>query len=704
MSTDAPQQLSATWQPGAVSAETVDVEKLRKDLDALNDTLKFGQSQQEEKDKAQDELLAMEFNLLKQELGNYVKGTESEDQKKFILTKIAAVGSKLQVVELQTQGLADELHSLPSEMREEIRSLITATSNELMENAQKLKEQMEKVSEAVLAQVKMVDQRLADNSEEDERFQEFVKSRLGVVERMLGISEDGQVSEDRLRQLLGGDGAVHAKVQQLDKDVTGLQESHRSVVERVDEQERSLSDLMSKDNIPIPEKVDNCIERINTLEERVDEVQGRKGSPLDWLEARVHALAESDYQAQQQRVKDLPNRFAELTIRVEALESLAEAAQQQNHAAENAQVQCLTDPEVPVYEEVAVEQEVAEGTAGENDGIAPPASAASKRSARSPISPLLSAQSNSFMDGVEEVSQVKLFEDMERLRRIVECMESTMPLDVRQNISFFKSRFNAGDNIAVSQSTSRDLWTASSDLETQVLELKQEAGGVGVRITKCEQLVSRENSNLSKAMRGMERELDRVRVRVDELWAQLPQLVAILAPLQIHLQDASPGQNALELEPSVQPPVLNVRTQTPVEALKPLSKLIEATLQKCINELREDLLTSFDDVKGSLGTKANEVQVEGRQLHDKVTHLQDQVEKWARSPLRGKTPASRWIAPGAAIAFRSTLAGREKATHAAMNGAEVPGNCHAHCKKTSSPEATRPMSKSTGRLPVLSKS
>merc|ERR1712232_677798 len=37
-----------------------------------------------------------------------------------------------------------------------------------------------------------------------------------------------------------------------------------------------------------------------------------------------------------------------------------------------------------------------------------------------------------------KISYVDLFKDMERMRSIIECMEQTMPLHVRQSISFFK--------------------------------------------------------------------------------------------------------------------------------------------------------------------------------------------------------------------------------------------------------------------------
>lgn len=291
-----------------------------------------------------------------------------------------------------------------------------------------------------------------------------------------------------------------------------------------------------------------------------------------------------------------------------------------------------------------------------------------------------------------------------------------MPSDVRQNISFFKSRFNTPATIEGGHSISRDTghssWNTSADLESHVLELKNEAEDVGMRMKKCEQLLSRENSNLNKAMRGMEKELERVRSRVDELWTQLPRLGAILAPLEIHLVqqgDGSKSQTPVDTSTSERQ-ASQVRAQTPVEALKPLSQLIEGTLQKCIDELRTDLMTSVVDVKGVLATKTTE----GRQLQETVTQLQGQVEGLATSqaPLRKTLPSSRWVPPGSTIALRSSVASREKATNAAVasaSGLEPAVSCHARCKTPSSPHSpeaslSRPMSQSAGRLPALSKS
>merc|ERR1712224_1184352 len=180
-------------------------------------------------------------------------------------------------------------------------------------------------------------------------------------------------------------------------------------------------------------------------------------------------------------------------------------------------------------------------------------------------------------------------------------------------------------------------------------------------------------------MRGMERELERVRSKVDELWAQFPRLGQILAPLEIHIQNVNnveSGRPKMTDMSSEEFPTgaVSVRAQTPVEALKPLSKLIEGTLEKSINELRHDLMSSFDDVKGALATKSNEFQMEGRQLHDKVTQLQGQVDELSRPPSRVNVkslPSARWVTPDSTIAFRSSVVNREKATNAAMANADV---------------------------------
>merc|ERR1712232_181141 len=125
------------------------------------------------------------------------------------------------------------------------------------------------------------------------------------------------------------------------------------------------------------------------------------------------------------------------------------------------------------------------GNFGDYEGAARSLSA-SRIDYASARSPMFSAKTSSTMHlASPELSQVNLFEDMERLRRIMECMESAMPSDVRQNISFFKSRFNTPATIEGGHSISRDTghsWNTNTDLESHVLELKNEAEDVGMRM------------------------------------------------------------------------------------------------------------------------------------------------------------------------------------------------------------------------------
>lgn len=184
-------------------------------------------------------------------------------------------------------------------------------------------------------------------------------------------------------------------------------------------------------------------------------------------------------------------------------------------------------------------------------------------------------------------------------------------------------------------------------------------------------------------------------------------------PLQVHLQEAEPTG-----EPG-ESPAVTVHAETSVAALKPLSSLVEATLQKSINELRSDLFNRLSDFKGEVGTKASELKVD-------VTQLQDKVDRWARSPARAKlasagavrsAPSARWVPP--ATPNRSTMAVREKAAAAAMGDAEsvrckdckspstpdVPVRCASATGRARS-EASRKdkLARSTGCLPELGKS
>jgi len=290
------------------------------------------------------------------------------------------------------------------------------------------------------------------------------------------------------------------------------------------------------------------------------------------------------------------------------------------------------------------------------------------------------------------LSYVNLFEDMERLRCIVEAMEPTMPVEVRRAIGFFKGprknlpdsggktgsrggsqRKQLGNGGQTSQSKAAP---PGFELEAEVLELRSESDDHAQRVQRMEELLSREASNLLKAVRGVEREQDQMKLRVDDLWHKFPQLLAILDPLQVRLEGSAAESD------------LQVQAESAIEALKPLGGLLESALQKSIDRLRQDLLRDLSEVRGGLETKASS---------DDFVILRDRVDRWARGPM---TPSKPSLA-----SYRGKALDRQPNMELTMSQPRSPDRLksagspiHEKCKHT-----TCPCSASTGRLPSLSR-
>merc|ERR1719204_152729 len=96
-----------------------------------------------------------------------------------------------------------------------------------------------------------------------------------------------------------------------------------------------------------------------------------------------------------------------------------------------------------------------------------------------------------------------------------------------------------------------------------------------------------------RAVRGMEREQDQIKSKVDDLWREVPKMNAILDPLHVQL---SPGPAVGDLQ---------VQAEASLEALKPLSGVLEASLQRSIDQLRHDLVGSLSEMRGGLEGKAS---------------------------------------------------------------------------------------------------
>lgn len=674
------------------AATSEDLEKTEKALKALEERYNLQVGLQEQKDAAQDEILAMRFDSMKRDLQNYVRNQDLEEQKGFIVTKV---------------------HHIDIEMKDAIKSLGTSLREEVSRDARKLQEQLEKVSAAVVNQLKMVDNRLRDNVEADTIFEKLVADRLARVEAELRIeppngspmgSPHGGPPEAPAGGYFGGGLAQESKAQESKAAAKASPREVQRVEARVDEvvvELERLRRVFEEEKQRVTEQLDpahpgmvassKLERRISTLEDRVDDVSEkeveltrkiehvkehieRPPNPLDWLEERVGELARK---RGGERV-DVIQRLGEVTGRLKLLENQRDEAALALRELPS-EGGCLdAEPQLLVLDRPAGQRVQDPSDSSEGDA------ALSKRSISERASQSLSVRRSHSAVEVDSphLSYVNLFEDMERLRCIIECMEETMPLEVRRSIQFFKgSRKDGGRNASSRGGGSRGDKAKPRpglELEAEVLGLRTEAEEQSHRVQRCEDVLARESANVLKVVRGIEREQDQMKLKVDDMWQKLPQLAAILAPLQLQL---SRGNDAAV-------PELHVQAETAIEALKPLSGLLEASLQKAIEKLRQDVVSGLVEVKNEVGTKAS--------VSD-FTLLKDRVEKWSRS--RTPSPKSGSLTPYKMKALERELA-LETDNRKLARGLERCKTAagHERCKAT-----TAPFSASTGRLPVLSK-
>jgi len=668
-----------------------DLEKLHKALKHIEDRFESQTRLQEQKDISQDEMLEMQFDSVRRDLSICIKNSDLEDQKSVLLAKI-------QTIEIE---LKDSMRSMGNSLREEISR-----------DARKLQDQLEKVSKAVLEQVKMVDERLKENAEADGLFEDLVRERLARVEAELGLNDEGGTGESSPDSAsaggTGGGGgggpgnrragsAPQQAIQNLEGRIDNLVARLDLVQRELDEQKRQSAQELAEDaeaGIPSGREAKKKLEhRVATLEDKVEEVVVKEAvatkeiqelkekvsldNPLDWLEERVGELARK---RGGDRV-DVIARLAEVTSQMEALEKWREEflAEQEQYRGQQQQAVAEAAAAVAAHSPEAA-------TACEDEAKSVSSSKGGRSSTRG-----ASRKGQNAVDG-SQPSFVNLFEDMERLRCIIECMEETMPLEVRRSIQFFKGARKGGDassrgGPSVGSNSGgikqRDnigdgkvKEPAGLELEAEVLGLRSEADEQAQRVQRCEEILAREHSNLLKALRGVEREQDQMKLKVDDLWHKLPQLATILAPLQVHVASSAGGTDT--------------RVESTIEALKPLSGLMEAALQKSIDKLRQDLLLNLTEVSGRVDLKASA---------DEFSTLRDRVERWARSPTPSPSRASLSAYKNRALdSMESTRDTAHWPQRSLERSKTSGGTCHEKCKAT-----TCPSSASTGRLPALSK-
>lgn len=624
---------AATTAAMAMPQDLLDA--VRRDLDGLTGKYENDRQVQVQKDEAQDKLLEMQFDTMKRELGTYIRGKDLEDQKAFLLAKVS---------------------NIEIELRESIRSLGTSLRNEVSTDASRLHEQLDKIGQSVTAQIRLVDERLKANSESDSQFQEAMLSRLGRVEKELGLDEAG-----------GGGGGLPARLAGLEEEVKDLAgrplpgspkaaapgvvqevqgEVDPELVKMLTDRLEALEEQMANMK-PRQEKVEADVQEVK---EMVEEVQ--RSTKLDWLEKRVKELADTRA-GEKPDPKRMVSQINELTSRTMLLETFKEEHDAFHKEMEEKALQASLAPPPPKPKQREEEEESEEGS---------PHAGESTLNLDNP-----------------ELSYVNLFQNMERLQMVVECMEESMPLEVRRSIAFFKGP-KAKKRGKRSSSPGRPL-----ELAAEVLGLKSESEEQAMRVQRMEEMLQNQQENLLRALRGSQTEQEQMKAKVEDLWRQFPQVSAILAPLQVSVTARPEGVIENTDGDAAGIKGLKVTATSSIEALKPLGGLIESSIQKSLGQLRDDLLQSLAEVKGDVGSKASA---------NDLSLLKDRVERWARSPSPMRSPSLAGYKGRSPNASGEGWASQSREGGVARSKSSA--NCHCRCKET-----TDPCAQSTGKLPAL---
>lgn len=643
---------------------------------------------QGEKDKAQDELLAMQFDLLKREFTSYTTWKDLEDQKHFVESKLKANAMKLEAFQQGTenrfQRVDSEMQDMHDEVKVEVRSQIAALRELLTAEAKKVSDQLQIVSESVLKQIMMVDEKLAENSEGDAKLQEWVKARMREA--------------DLRSQAAGCAGAAGEVLASVEAAQCAMEERLQVLEASLNKTESNVQRARS-DSEQAGEKVDKAFKRISTLEERMEKV-GESQSPMDWLEEKVAALARREPSPLEERAAALAAKQA--NERFETLDTRLEA--------ESLRLQGVLDDLAKRMDSVeegggfdGAGFDGSSGVLGEASiGDAPGSAGGSVRGSRGPH------------------GKVDVFEELGRLRRVVECIEETMPLNVRQHIDFFKTGVKV-NKPQVPKTPRTDAALAAAvkakaavqqqlDMEAQLLWLKEDAEDRGGQMNRCSEELKRDRANTSRLMRGFEKDQIGLKEKVDQLWRQMPQLTSILSPLEVK---PSGSEDAAS---SVAEGGGKVHACTSLEGFKPLSGLIEAALQRSTDKLRAELKGGVDHIRVELISKAST---------EELDSLRRSVDGFSRSLLASRSTMAIDSPDATMYLSTSTLSSRAQTAENVESGGRLgwkdwtaPKSTHSmRCKTPTCPAAvkealnatssgTRPqtLSASTGRLPALKQS
>jgi len=353
---------------------------------------------------------------------------------------------------------------------------------------------------------------------------------------------------------------------------------------------------------------------------------------------------------------------------------------------------------------------------------------------------------------LESLGHVDLQEEVRRLRSMMECMEQSLGDEIKQTMEFFRRHEALQKEQLKQEQLKQEELKQELELERSQNPQPSGTGGTMERAGNLssalrssplqrqgpppqgtahqaqnassglsfldrggrdvlEQLEdhSFQQRNLFKVVHHLEREVEKLDAKVDELWASLPKAIALLEPLQAQV-DAH-RQRAAGAPPA------GGRPASARGEVQALAGVVSSVLQDKLKELRIELESVFAQMRDDVGLKASS---------QEVASLSSRLDAWTQHA-PGCAMSQGWRAGGSRAYLGSQVVGLPDGDTTGLGigvvqsgtqglgppGARTKGTvggisdrrtscCHDKCKVPTCPRSLG-ASQSSSRLPELRK-
>mmetsp|Transcript_84148 Transcript_84148/g.149125 ORF Transcript_84148/g.149125 Transcript_84148/m.149125 type:complete len:670 (-) Transcript_84148:83-2092(-) len=336
------------------------------------------------------------------------------------------------------------------------------------------------------------------------------------------------------------------------------------------------------------------------------------------------------------------------------------------------------------------------------------------------------------LEQLGQANIVDMQEEIRRLRAMIECMEATMPPETRQTLAFFKTGApgaieigGAGENGGGSlYETKHGVQGAPANGGTLVKlidaasprsPLAKPSQGVkdpdllAIR-GQMDELMERhaaeqqrEIQNMGQKMKVNERTLEVMDAKVDDMWRKLPNLFALLEPMQALMEQTEAAGSDAEKSVSFEPAAGEGKeatgpTGTGQAQMKELSSAIRTALKTSLEEIQSDIMAELHRLRSEFQNKAN---------INEVLALSSRVDAWSQHYRNDSRARDRSISPvdspsdlTASMKQRTRLPASSSAQFDVPVADKKKGlTLHEKCKKPTCPSVAK--SQSESRLPAL---